>query len=169
MSQNFTTFSFTDIVKEAQSHYGSREIYKKIESRGDNFEMTSREKYFIECQDHFYMATVGENGWPYVQFRGGIKGFLKIINNTTIGYADYRGNLQYISVGNINSSKKASLILLDYARKMRLKIWAEAEITDSSPDHELFETLVDKEYKAVVETVSYDDYGKITELELRKK
>jgi len=151
MAQNFTRLSFTDSVKEAQTHYGSREIYRKIESREDHPELTSREKDFIECQDHFYMATVGENGWPYVQFRGGQKGFLKIIDNTTLGYADYRGNLQYISVGNINSSNKAALILLDYARRMRLKLWAEAEISDASPEHELFEKLVDQDYKSTVE------------------
>ena len=151
MGQNFSTYTFTNSVKEAQSHYGSRESYQKIENRPDMFEITPREKSLIESIDGFYMATVGENGWPYVQFRGGPKGFLKIIDKSTIGYADFRGNMQYISTGNINSSRKTSLILMNYRERKRLKIWAEAKIIDAHENPELQQILVDPGYKAVVE------------------
>ncbi len=97
------------------------------------------------------MATVGENGWPYVQFRGGSKGFLKVIDDTTLGYADFRGNMQYISVGNINSSRKASLFLMDYPSQQRLKIWAESEVIDADQDSELLQSLQIPGYKARIE------------------
>ena len=98
MNQNFTKFSFTDSVKKAQEQYGSRKSYARMEASGDQYVLTDREIPFIESRDSFYMATVGENGWPYVQYRGGPKGFLKVIDKTTLGYADFRGNMQYISV-----------------------------------------------------------------------
>jgi predicted pyridoxine 5'-phosphate oxidase superfamily flavin-nucleotide-binding protein len=105
----------------------------------------------IEDRDSFYMATVGENGWPYVQFRGGPKGFLKIIDQETIGYADFKGNMQYISTGNINATKKAALILLDYPSKRRLKIWAETEILDPERNPALRDKLTVAGYDAAVE------------------
>ena len=106
MRQNFTNYTFTDSVKTAQEKYGSREIYKKVETNGpDQYQIFQREIAHIQRQDSFYMATVGENGWPYVQFRGGPKGFLKIIDQETLGYADFRGNMQYISTGNIEAGK----------------------------------------------------------------
>ncbi len=83
------------------------------------------------------MATVGKNGWPYVQYRGGPKGFLKVINNTTLGYADFRGNMQYISDGNINANHKASLFLIDYPSRQRLKIWAESKVVEADDDPKL--------------------------------
>jgi len=101
MSQNFTKYAFTDSVKEAQEKYGSRTTYARMEQSGDRYVLSDREAGFIESRDSFYMATVGENGWPYVQFRGGPIGFLKVVDETTLGMVDFRGNRQYISVGNI--------------------------------------------------------------------
>lgn len=97
------------------------------------------------------MATVGENGWPYVQFRGGPIGFLKVIDDQTIGFADYAGNRQYISVGKIKSGGKVSLILLDFARQVRLKIWASATVIEASEDPELADKLSDPDYSSKVE------------------
>ncbi len=97
------------------------------------------------------MATVGENGWPYVQFRGGPKGFLKVIDKTTLGYADFRGNMQYISVGNMNSSRKASLFFMDYPAQKRLKIWAESEVIDAGQNVELLQNLQMPDYEAHIE------------------
>ncbi len=131
MNQNFTKFSFTDSVKKAQEQYGSRKSYARMEASGDQYVLTDREIPFIQSRDSFYMATVGENGWPYVQYRGGPRGFLKVIDKTTLGYADFRGNMQYISVGNMNSSRKASLFFMDYPAQKRLKIWAESEVIDA--------------------------------------
>lgn len=97
------------------------------------------------------MATVGENGWPYVQFRGGAKGFIRILDNETLGFADFRGNMQYISTGNINATGKAALILLDYPSRRRLKIWAETEILDPRQHSDLLDTIAIKDYDAVIE------------------
>ena len=151
MSQNFTKFAFTKSVKEAQEHHGSRKSYARIEESGDRYVLTETEISFIETRDSFYMATVGENGWPYVQFRGGPKGFVKIFDNTTLGIADFRGNRQYISVGNINSSKKASLFLMDYPSKRRLKIWAEAEVLDTNQYPDLLVKLSLPDYEEIIE------------------
>ena len=153
MNQNFTRFAFTKSVKETQQRYGSRKSYARMEESGDKYILTDREIPFIETRDSFYMATVGENGWPYMQFRGGPKGFLKVIDNTTLGMADFRGNLQYISVGNLKSSKKASLFLIDYPSQRRLKIWAESEVLDADQNQDLLEKVRDPDYKAVIERV----------------
>src|SRR5210317_2215096 len=99
MGQNFATFTFTPSVKDAQNRYGSRSSYGDEENEPDRFLLTNREVPFIEARDSFYLATVGENGWPYVQFRGGPKGFLKIMDDRTLGFADFRGNRQFISTG----------------------------------------------------------------------
>mgnify|MGYP005725621605 CR=1 FL=1 len=151
MNQNFTKLAFTDSVKKIQEQYGSRKSYARVEVSGDQYMLTGRETSFIQSRDSFYMATVGENGWPYVQFRGGPKGFLKVIDNTTLGYADFRGNMQYISAGNINSSHKASLFLIDYPSRRRLKIWAEAKIIDANENPELLQKLAMPEYNARIE------------------
>ena len=153
MNQNFTRFAFTKSVKEAQERYGSRKSYARMEESGDKYVLTEREIPFIESRDSFYMATVGENGWPYMQFRGGPKGFLKVIDNTTLGMADFRGNLQYISVGNLKSTKKASLFLIDYPSQRRLKIWAESEVLDADQNQELLEKVRAPDYKAVIERI----------------
>ena len=96
MGQNFTDFAFTPSVKEAQEHYGSRKNYERMESDPDRFLLTDKERNYIPTLDFFFLATTGENGWPYVQFRGGPKGFLKILDDRSIGFADYRGNRQSV-------------------------------------------------------------------------
>ena len=151
MNQNFTKFAFTDSVKSAQEHYGSRKAYARMESSGDRFILTDREIPFIQSRDSFYMATVGENGWPYINFRGGPKGFLRVIDDTTLAYADFRGNRQYISVGNINVTHKATLLLMDYPTQQRLKIWVTSKIIDAHEDSELLQKLQIFGYKAHVE------------------
>jgi predicted pyridoxine 5'-phosphate oxidase superfamily flavin-nucleotide-binding protein len=152
MSQNFTNYTFTESVKKAQEKYGSRDSYAKMDENGpDQYQLFQREMAHIDRQDSFYISTVGENGWPYVQFRGGPRGFLKAIDQTTLGYADFRGNMQYISTGNMNANKKASLILLHYPSKTRLKLWVETEILDPEQHPDLKEKLVLPEYKAKVE------------------
>ena len=152
MEKNFAQLTFTDSVKKAQEQYGSREIYQRVENKlPDQSHLYHREMGLIEELDGFYMATVNENGWPYVQFRGGPKGFLKVIDQQTLGYADFKGNMQYISTGNINDNKKASLILMHYPTRRRLKIWAETEILNPDEHPDLIEKLVEKDYNAVVE------------------
>ena len=151
MNKNFTRFTFTGSVKKAQERYGTRRSYARMETAGDRYVLTDKEASFIQSRDSFYVATVGENGWPYVQFRGGPKGFLKMIDATTLGYADFRGNGQYISTGNIQASHKAALILMDYPSRQRLKLWVEATIIEAEQDAELMQRLAMPDYKARIE------------------
>ena len=151
MNQNFTKFAFTEGVKAAQERYGSRGAYLRMEQTGDRYLLTDRESEFIRARDSFYMATVGENGWPYVQFRGGPQGLLNVLDERTIGFADFRGNRQYISVGNLNDNGRVALILMDYPGRKRLKIWATAKVTDVESDPELGTALTIEGYEAKIE------------------
>lgn len=153
MSNKFYDITFTDDVKAAQEHYGSRRQYERIRSLGgENSVLSGAEIDFIEQRDGFYMATVSADNQPYIQFRGGNVGFLKVLDEQTIAFADFRGNLQYISVGNLSGeNKKAALFLMDYENRRRLKILAETEIKDASDAPELIEKLKDENYKAKIE------------------
>jgi predicted pyridoxine 5'-phosphate oxidase superfamily flavin-nucleotide-binding protein len=151
MNKNFTRYAFTDSVKQAQSRYGTRKTYERVEQSGDKYRLGAGETLFIQARDSFYMASVGENGWPYVQFRGGEPGFLKLIDDTTLGYADFRGNGQYISTGNIEANQKVSLILMDYPNQQRLKIWAEASIVEGDDNPALRELLEVPDYPGQIE------------------
>ncbi|MFY0593041.1 pyridoxamine 5'-phosphate oxidase family protein [Roseivirga sp.] len=152
MSQNFTKYAFTESVKAEQEIRGSRVSYARMEEK-EQFKLSHRETSFINKQHGFYLSTVGENGWPYVQFRGGPTGFLKVIDNQALAYADFSGNMQYISTGNLNATKKAALILLDYSTRTRLKIWAETEILDPEKNPDLLEIVSDPNYKAKVDRI----------------
>ena len=150
MRRKFTEIAFTPGVKTAQTHYGSREIYENFVKQGIAEDiLTEKETEFIQARDSFYMGTVGSNGYPYIQFRGGATGFLKIIDEKTLGFADFKGNLQYISVGNLLESDRVFLFLMDYAHRRRLKIWGRGEVIDNDP--ELLAKLVVPDYPAEVE------------------
>lgn len=151
MNRNFTKLAYTDSVKKAQDQYGFRKGNERMEVSGDRFVLTEREIPFIASMDSFFMSTVGENGWPYMQHRGGPPGFLKVIDETTLAMADYRGNRQYISVGNINSSGRVALFLIDYPSRNRLKIWADARIVEVDDDPDLLARASDPEYGASIE------------------
>ena len=126
---------FTDTVKKVQEEYGVREMGQQLEDSPIAHDVfTDREREFIEMRDSFYMATVNTDGWPYVQHRGGPKGFLRIIDEKTIAFPDFRGNDQYISVGNLRSSNKISLILMDYPNRRRLKILGYCRIVTERED-----------------------------------
>ena len=154
MTDNFTELAFTDSVKAQQEKYGTRAAYARME-RGGKFrnQLTWQEKGFIQNRDSFYISSVGENGWPYMQFRGGPKGFLKAIDDDTLAFADFRGNGQYISTGNFNDNNKTVLFLMDYPNKKRLKIWAEVEVLDAADHPELAEQLIQPDYEATVERI----------------
>ena len=154
MTENFTELAFTESVKAQQEKYGSRAAYSRMEQGGAfRNQLTWQEQSHIEDRDGFYLASVGTNGWPYMQFRGGPKGFLKVIDDDTLAYADFRGNGQYISTGNFLDNKKTMLFLMDYPNKRRLKIWAEAEVLDPADHPELAEKLIMPNYKATVERI----------------
>lgn len=151
MAKNFAEIAFTENVKEQQTKYGSRRSYAKMEAQERGNKISENEAEFIAERDGFYLATVGESGFPYVQFRGGPKGFLKVLDAKTLAYADFRGNLQYVSVGNLTRNDKAALILMDYARRQRLKIYARIEIVEAKDNPALIAQLQDTSYDAQVE------------------
>lgn len=152
MARAFADITFTDSVKAAQSLYGSRENNRGFELAEDpRNTLGAAEAEFIHARDSFYQATVGENGWPYVQHRGGAAGFIKVLGERTLGYADFRGNRQYISVGNINADERISLIFMDYANQRRLKIWGRAKVVHESENAELIAALENPDYRARIE------------------
>lgn len=154
MTENFTELAFTESVKAQQEKYGTRTAYSRME-RGGEFrnKLTWQEQGYISERDSFYLASSGANGWPYMQFRGGPKGFLKVIDENTLAYADFRGNGQYISTGNFQDNQKTMLFLMDYPNKRRLKIWATAEVLDPADQPELTKQLVMPGYDAIVERI----------------
>lgn len=154
MSRKYLELAFTDSVKERQSHYGSRKSYAKIPpgESGRDF-LTMVEVSFIAKRDGFYMATVSEDVWPYVQFRGGPQGFLKVLDGQTIAYADFRGNGQYISMGNLRKNDRVALFLMNYPNQRRLKIMATTEVFDAEDRPDLVAKLTDSDYSARVERV----------------
>ena len=152
MASAFADITFTPSVKAAQSLYGSREANRGFElSENAGNELGEREAEFIAERDSFYQATVSESGWPYVQHRGGAVGFLKVLNERTIGFADFRGNRQYLSVGNINADERISLILMDYPNRRRLKLWGRARIIHERDNPELIAQLEVPTYRAHIE------------------
>jgi predicted pyridoxine 5'-phosphate oxidase superfamily flavin-nucleotide-binding protein len=152
MSHKFFDLTFTESVKAAQEKYGSRKGYARREGGEPDFHgLSESERLFIEERDGFYMATVNQELQPYIQYRGGKNGFLKVLDPKTLGFADFRGNLQYISVGNLKANNKAALFLMDYAAKSRLKILATVEVLDAEEAPEIIGKLADKDYKATIE------------------
>ena len=152
MATAFAEIAFTPSVKAAQTRYGSREANSRFELADDlGFGLTEQEVEFIGERDSFYQATVSETGWPYVQHRGGPKGFLKVLDEHTLGFADFRGNRQYLSVGNLNANNRISLILMDYPNRRRLKIWGRVRIVHEHEDPGLIAQLQVPSYRARVE------------------
>lgn len=131
MTRRFAQMTFTDRVKAAQTHYGTRSHNERYEASAlDNAALGAREREFIAARDSFYLATVSETGWPYVQHRGGRPGFLKVLDAKTLAFADFRGNLQYQSVGNLNGNDRVCLFLVDYPQRRRLKLLGHARVID---------------------------------------
>ena len=147
MAKNFATLAFTDTVKAMQEKLGSRAGYARMERDTYRDGLTQNEVDFIAQRDSFYMASIGENNFPYIQHRGGPKGFLKVLDAKRIGFIDFRGNMQYISVGNIATNNNVALIMVDYPARARLKILAKAEIVELKDDPVLYDLLDVKDYK----------------------
>lgn len=150
----FGSLVFTPLVKALQERYGSRQQYARLEkSMSSPARLGTDEVAYIADRDTFYMATLGATGWPYVQHRGGPKGFLKVIDESTVAFADFRGNKQYISTGNLMTDNRVALILMDYPRQLRLKILGRVEIFEGERAKEWLQKTRDPEYKAVTERV----------------
>jgi predicted pyridoxine 5'-phosphate oxidase superfamily flavin-nucleotide-binding protein len=144
--------AFTPTVKAIQSRKGSRGGYAQREEKGAwATSITPDLKDFIEAQTSVFLATANGEGQPYIQHRGGPAGFLKVIDDKTIGFVDFAGNRQYITLGNLADNAKAYLFLIDYAHRRRIKIWGTAHVVEG--DHELVAKLMPGDYKARPEQV----------------
>lgn len=151
MGHKFAELAFTTSVKAEQVARGSRRGYERFAEGEDHHDVLGpQEAAFIGTRDSFYMATVSETGWPYIQHRGGPAGFLKVLDESTIGFADFRGNRQYVSVGNLAGCDRVSLLLMDYPNRARLKILGRARLFDVA-DEATLERLALPGYRAEVE------------------
>ena len=154
MAYTFGSLVFTPVIKALQEKYGSRRQYAKREASAYAQEgLGPQEAEFLAECDSFYMASVGSGGWPYVQHRGGPKGFLKLIDDHTVAFADFRGNRQYITTGNLATDDRVALILVDYPRQARLKLLGHVKIYEGAEAKPWIEKVSDTQYDAVVERV----------------
>ena len=149
MAHRFLDIAATPSVKAAQAANGSDRIWSEPKTYRAYDRFTAAEVAFIAERDSFYMATVSETGWPYVQHRGGPPGFLRVMNATTLAFADFRGNKQYITLGNAAANDRGALFLVDYPNRRRLKIYVRIEVKDLEPA--LAATLVLPGYRAKAE------------------
>ncbi|RVT72006.1 pyridoxamine 5'-phosphate oxidase [Flavobacterium sufflavum] len=147
MAQNFHQIAFTDAVKALQTEHGSRNSYERMEKLNVIDGLSENEMRFIANRDSFYLASFGANNFPYVQHRGGPKGFVKVLDEHRIGFIDFTGNKQYITVGNIATNNNVALIMVDYPTQSRLKIYAKTEIIELKDNPELLATLDLENYK----------------------
>ena len=144
--------AFTPAVKAIQARKGSREAYAHVEENGGwRTEIEDKLAAFLANTDSFFLATASADGQPYIQHRGGPKGFIKILDKTTIAFADYAGNRQYITQGNLSENPRAHIFIMDYAHRRRVKIWGEARVVDDDPA--LLHSLMPKGYRARPEQV----------------
>jgi predicted pyridoxine 5'-phosphate oxidase superfamily flavin-nucleotide-binding protein len=155
VSKHYGSIAFTDAVVGVQREYGSDGFYGRKRVQGNAAPgidaLTDDEREYLAERDSFYLATVSETGWPYVQYRGGPRGFLRVVDDHTIGWADFRGNLQYISTGNVGGDDRVALIALDYAHQRRLKIFGHARVVTVAEDPALVKGFADPDYSAEVE------------------
>ena len=151
MGHRFAELAFTPKVKAFQERLGSRRGYARLESGEDSHAVLGpREAAFIGLRDSFYMASVSETGWPYVQHRGGAVGFVRVLDERTLGFADFEGNRQYVSVGNLSGDDRVSLFFMDYAKRTRLKLLGRARRIEQEQS-ELLGKLALSGYPAQVE------------------
>jgi len=144
--------AFTPAVKAIQARKGSRDAYARVEQNGGwRTEIDEDLAAFLAAQDSMFLATATADGQPYIQHRGGPKGFIKVLDNNTLAFADYSGNRQYITQGNLSENPKANIFVMDYAHRRRVKIWGEARVVDDDPA--LTKSLMPQGYKARPEQV----------------
>lgn len=147
MGQRFAELMFSPAAKALQARAGSRTAYARFERQDapaqDRFGL--RERDFIAARDSFYLATVGAGGWPYVQHRGGEPGFLKILDDQSLGFADYRGNKQFVTFGNLATNNRVSMFLMDYPNRRRLKLLGRARLVDDAGEAVLARNILGEE------------------------
>ena len=159
MSHRFADIAFTPAVRAEQERHGSRAQYARMQARsGPNDALGEAEAAFLASADSFYLATVGETGWPYVQHRGGPRGFVKVLAPARIAFADFRGNVQYVSAGNVAHDGRVAIIVMDYANRRRLKLLGTLRFIDAADaDPELLRAGDLPGYQARVERVGLID------------
>jgi uncharacterized protein len=155
MAHRFGDLVFTPAIKALQEKHGSRRQYARMAGQATSQadRLGPAEEEFLADQDSFYMASVGESGWPYVQHRGGPAGFLTVLDDQTIAFADFRGNKQYVSAGNLLTDSRVALIVLDYPRQARLKILGRVEILEGDAMLALLSKVQQPGYPAAVERI----------------
>lgn len=146
MAKNYATLAFTDAVKALQELHGSRRTYSRMEQSRHTDGLSEQEIVFITERDSFYLSSIGENGYPYIQHRGGPAGFIKVLDANTLGIVDFEGNKQYITVGNLQTHPQVSLIMVDYPRQARLKLYADTRIVELKDNPVLFQQLDPADY-----------------------
>ena len=153
MPYGFLHIATTPSVRAVQAKMGADRIWQDFRGHREFDRFTENEAAFIANRDSFYMATVSETGWPYVQHRGGPRGFLKVVDDRTLAFADYRGNRQYISTGNLAADDRACLFLMDYTHRSRLKIYTHVETLALDADPALTEFVTVPDYRAKLERI----------------
>ena len=151
MTRSYLDIATTPSVAAAQERLGSRAHNAESAERRVFTRFGAEEAAFIAARDSFYIATVSETGWPYIQHRGGPPGFLKVLGEKTLGVADFSGNRQYLTLGNLAASDKASLFLMDYLHQARMKLFVRARAVDLADDPDLAERLATPGYRARIE------------------
>lgn len=155
MSRQYGCIAFTDDVRRVQQDYGSAEFYARMTEQGHHTAAADplgpREATFLDERDGFYLSTVSQTGWPYVQFRGGPPGFVSVLDEHTVAWPEYRGNLQHVSTGNLAGNQRVAIIAMDYPKRRRLKLFGRARVVRAENDPTLMSSLSSAGYDAVME------------------
>jgi uncharacterized protein len=153
MATKFLELTLTDSVREAQEHYYGKS--RRIAGALAHDELTDHEATFIQARDSFYMGTINESGWPYIQHRGGKPGFLRVIGPSTLAFADYKGNRQLLSTGNLAANHRVALFLMDYPQRTRLKILGHGRVEDAREHPELVAEIAEPDVHRLVERLFF--------------
>ena len=155
MALKYLELAITEAVQRAQNQYYGRAV--NIAGAPECDPLTQDEAEFIAARDSFYLGSISETGWPYIQHRGGPQGFLRVVNEKTLAFADYKGNRQLLTTGNVSVNDRVSLFLMDYKNRERLKILGHARVEDSHAHSELVEQITDPKMRSSVERLVFID------------
>ena len=155
MTLKYLELAMTEAVRRAQNHYYGRAM--KIAGAPERNPLGQAEAEFLAARDSFYLGSISETGWPYIQHRGGPKGFLQVVNETTLAFADYKGNRQLLTTGNVSVNDRVALFLMDYQNQARLKILGHARVEDARAHPELVAQLADQTMQSSVERLVFID------------
>jgi len=155
MATKYLDLTFTESVRRAQTQYYGRAV--NIAGASERDPLSEAEAAFIADRDSFYLGSISESGWPYIQHRGGPQGFLRVVNETTLAFADYKGNRQLLTTGNVSVNDRVALFLMDYKNRERLKILGHARVEDAHAHPELIEQITDPKMRSAVERLVFID------------